>query len=102
MSAEIALQRRQLEQVVEHHLGISITSKLNDDAHSVAITLIANIRNSFQFFIIHHLCDALDQCRLIGLIRQLSNDHRVTIGATWRFNRLNLRHAAHGDRTTAA
>ncbi|CAI8152113.1 MAG: Uncharacterised protein [Synechococcus sp. CC9902] len=43
VSAEIALQRRQLEEVVQHHLWIGITAELHHDAHAVTIAFVPDV-----------------------------------------------------------
>ena len=43
VGAEVALQRRQLEQVVQHHLRIGIAAELHHDAHAVTIAFIADV-----------------------------------------------------------
>ena len=81
VGAEVALQRRELEQVVQHHLRVGIPPQFNHDAHAVAIRFIADIGDTLQFLVIHQFGNALDQRRLVGLVGQLGDDHRIPVRA---------------------
>ena len=102
MGAEIALQWCELEEVVEHHLRIGIPAQLHHDAHAIAIAFIADVGNTLELLVVHHLGNALDQRRLVGLVRQFGDDHRITIRPARGLDRLNRRHTTHGHRTATA
>ena len=101
VGTEIALQWRELEQVVQHHLGIGIPAQFDDDPHAVAVGFVANVGNPLELLVVHQLGNALDQRGLVGLIGQLRDDHSVAIGAPLGLDRLNRGHAAHRDGTAA-
>ena len=102
VGTEIALQRSEFEQVVQHNLWVSISPQLDHDSHPVAIALISNVGYSLKFLVVDHFRDSLDQSSLIGLIRQFGDDHRIAIRAACCLDRLDCSHATHGHRTTAA
>ena len=102
VSAEIALQRRQLEQVVQHHLGVSVATQFHNDAHAVAIALVADVGDALQLLVVDQVSDALDQRRLVGLVRQLRDDHGIPIRTTGGLDRLDSGDTSHGDRTATA
>ena len=101
MGAEIALERGELIEVVEHHLRISIAAQLHYDAHAIPIAFIANIGNTFQLLVVHHLGDAFDHRRLIGLVRQSRDDHRITIRTTGRLDRFDPSNPSHRHRAAS-
>ena len=101
VGAEVALQGRELEQVVQHHLGVGVPTQLHHDAHAIAIALIADVGDAFEFLVVDHLGDALDQRRLVRLIRQLGDDHRIAIRTPRSLDRLDRRHPPHRHRATA-
>ena len=69
------------EQTVEHDLRIGIALELDDDAHTGAVGLIADVRNAFQTLVLYQICHMLDQHTLIDLIRDLGNDDAGTVVA---------------------
>ena len=97
VGAEIGLQRGELEQVVEHHLAIGIPPQFNDDAHSFPVALVANIGNALQLFLVHQLGNALNQGRLVHLVGQFGDDHRIPIRAALGVQGFHNGHTAHGD-----
>ena len=68
--AERLLQLGLLEQVVEHDLGDFAALQLDHDPHAVAIGLVAQIGNAFERLVAHQFGDALEQPRLVQLIRE--------------------------------
>ena len=100
VGTEVALQRRELEQIVQHHLRVGITAQLHHDPHAIAIALIADVRDALQLLVVDQLCDPLNQRCFVGLIGQLRDDHRIAVRATGGFDRFNRRHPTHGDGAT--
>ena len=96
--AERLLQLRLLEQVVQHHLADFAALELDHDPHAVAIGLVAQIGNAFERLVAHQFGDALEQPRLVQLIRNLGDDDLLAIALLRRFD-LGLR--AHLDRAAA-
>ena len=101
VGAEIILEGGEFKQVVEHNLGIGIAAQFNHDAHAIAVAFVANVGNAFQFLVVNQLGDALDQGRLVGLVGQFGDDHRIAVGASLALHGFNRRHAAHRHRAPA-
>ena len=74
VDAEHGLERRLREEVVEHHLGDFAALQLDDDAHAVLVGLVAQLGDAVDFLVAHQLGDALEQARLVHLVRQLGDD----------------------------
>ena len=68
--AEGLLQLGVLVEVVEHDLADLAALQLDDDAHAVAIGLVADIRDALDDLVAHQIGDALLQLRLVHLIRE--------------------------------
>ena len=102
VSAEVALQRRQLEQIVQHHLGIGVAAQFHNDAHAIAIALITDVGDALQLLVVDQVSDALDQRRLVGLVGQLGDDHRIPIRTSGGLDCLDAGDTAHGDGTATA
>src|SRR6266851_4484767 len=77
--AERLLHLRELEKIIEDELRFFAALQLDDDAHAFARGFIAHIGNSFQFFRLHQFGDALDQPRLVHLIRNLRDDDAFAV-----------------------
>ena len=101
VGTEVALQRCELEQVVQHHLRVGIPTQLDNDPHAIAVAFVADVGNALQFLVVHHLSDAFNQRRFVGLIRQSRNNHGIPIRPTGGFDRFDLSHAAHRHRAAA-
>ena len=71
---KVVLQLGALVQIVKHYLRHFTALKLDDNAHSRFIGFIPQIRNAFNFFLIHQLSNTLKQVFLIYLVRQLVDD----------------------------
>ena len=95
VDAEDALQRRLLEEVVQHDVRELAALELDDDAHAVLVGLVAQLADAFELLLAHELGDALDEPRLVNLVRQLRDDDRFAIAAV--AERLDVRAAAHVD-----
>ena len=78
VDAEHRLHRRLRVEVVEHDLGHFAALELDHHAHAVLVGLIAQLRDAFDLLVAHQLGDALEQPRLVHLVRQLGDDDRLT------------------------
>ncbi len=84
--AEIHLKLRVLVQIVQNHFGLLAALQLEDDAHAVAIALVANFRDAFDLLLVHQPGRCLDQPGLVHLVRNLGDDDRFAVLAE-RFRR---------------
>ena len=71
---ERRLQRRVLVEVVEDHLRHLAALQLDDDAHALAIALVADVGDALDHLVVHQLGDPLDQPGLVLLVRNLGDD----------------------------
>jgi hypothetical protein len=99
VDAEHALQRRLFEQIVEHDVGQLAALQLDDDAHAVLVGLVAQLADALDLLLADELGDALDESRLVNLVRQLRDDDRFTVAAF--AERLDMRAASHVDAPAA-
>ena len=72
--AEAFLHLRVLEKLVQNDLRFGAALEFDDDAHAVAIALIANVRNIVNRLFVDQVGDALDQARLVHLVRNFRDD----------------------------
>src|SRR6185436_3632669 len=93
VDAEDALQRRLLVEVVEDDVRQLAALELDDDAHAVLVGLVAQLADALELLLTYELGDALDEPRLVNLVRQLRDDDRLAIAAL--AERLDVRAAAH-------
>src|SRR5688572_26527763 len=93
VDAEHALQRRLLEQVVQHDVRELAALQLDDDTHAVLVGLVAQLADALELLLAHELGNALDEPRLVYLVRQLRDDDCFAIAALTE--RLDVRTAAH-------
>ena len=75
--AEAFLHRRVLEELVEHDLRFGSALEFDHNAHAVAIAFVANVGDVVDGLLVDQVGDALDQARLVHLIRNLGNDDRL-------------------------
>ena len=75
-----------LVEVIEHHLGILATAKLNHDAHTLFIRFVAQFGDAFNFLVFHQLGDLLDQPCLVHLIGNLGDDDGFFAALVGRLN----------------
>ena len=73
------LQLRVLVEIVEHDLRHLAAAQLDDDAHAVAVGLVAKIGDALDGLLAHELGDLLEQPRLVHLIRDLGDDDRELV-----------------------
>src|SRR5208337_2593048 len=77
--AETLLHRGVLEELIEYDLRLGAALKFDDDAHTVAVALVANIADVVDDLVVHQFGNVLDQLRLIHLIRDFGDDNRVFV-----------------------
>ena len=92
--AKVGLQLRALVQVVEHHLRHGAVLEVDDDAHALAVGLVAHVRDALNMLLIDLLRDTLLQKALVDLVRDLG--HHETL-ATTLANVLDMHLGAHRD-----
>ena len=95
--AEGGLHRGETVELVQHDVRESLALQLDDDAHAVAVALVAQIGNTLDLLLAHEFGDALDQRRLVHLIGNLGDDQRGTVVA----HLLDVDLGAHQDRAAA-
>jgi len=64
-----------LVELIDNHLRRVAAPHLKDNAHSLAVRLIAHVCNSLDFLVAHEVGDLLDQFRLVYLVRNFRNDN---------------------------
>ncbi len=79
VGAEARLHRGEAPELIEHDVGDGVALQLDDDAHAVAIGLVAQIADALDALLAHQLGDLLDQRRLVDLIGDLGDDQRLAI-----------------------
>src|SRR6185369_1045454 len=77
--AEALLHRCVFEELVEHNLGFCTTLEFDNDAHTVAVALVADVADVINDLVIDELGDALDEARLVHLVRNFGDDDRVAL-----------------------
>src|ERR1043165_7781248 len=98
--AEAALQRGVLVQVVEDDVADLAAFQVDDDAQPVAIRFVANVGNALDRLFAYQLRDALNQLRLVDLIRNRVDDDRRAFALLRDFDfglRAHDDHAATGE-----
>jgi len=69
-----------LVQLVEHDTGIGFFFQFDDDADSlIAVGLITDIGNAFDFFVLGELGDALDQPCFVDHVGQVAHDDALAV-----------------------
>ena len=58
-------------EIVEHHVGIRVPPKLDDDPKAVPVRFIANVGDIIEFLVVDHVGDLLDEAGLVHLVRDL-------------------------------
>ena len=93
VDAEAGLQRRELEQLVEHDVGIGVALDLDHHPHAVAVALVAQVGDALDLLLAHHLGDPLDHPRLVDLVGHLGDDDRGAVPRTsskWVLERMMM------------
>src|ERR1035437_4022741 len=73
------LHLRELEEVVQNNLRFSAALHFDDDAHAFAVGFVAHVGDAFDLLVLHQLGDALDQARLVDLVRYLGDDDALAV-----------------------
>ena len=76
VAAEAGLQRREAEELVQHHVGRGVAAQLDDDAHAEAVALVLDVGDALDLAVAGELGDALDHRRLVHLVGDLGDDDR--------------------------
>ncbi len=66
-----------LVELVQHNLRLRAALELDDDAHAVAIALVAHVADVVDDFVGDQLGDALDELGLVDLVGDLGDDDRL-------------------------
>ena len=69
-----SLQIGVLVEGVQDDLRVRVLLAFDDDAHTVAPRLLADIRNAFEAFIAYHVRDRLDELGFVDLIGNFGDD----------------------------
>ena len=77
VEAERRLQRRVLEELVEHDLRRRALLQLDDDAHALAVRLVVHARDAGDALLGVRFGDRLDDAALVDLVRDLGDDDLV-------------------------
>lgn len=70
----VHLQAGLLEEGVEHHLGVVILLDVDDDTHTGAVCLLADVGDALDALVLDLIRDVLDEFRLVDLIGKLGDD----------------------------
>src|SRR6185437_11903665 len=81
----------------EHDIRRGVALQLDDDAHALAVALVAQVGDTLDQLLAHAFGDALHHARLVDLIGHLGDDDRLALFAQL----LDMRLAAHHDRAAA-
>ena len=95
--AEDVLHLRMLVEVIEHHSGVHVALELDDDAHALAVALVADVADAVQTLVVHQLRDLGNQRSLVDHVRDLGDDDALTVVR----HRLDIRLRAHNDASAA-
>jgi hypothetical protein len=63
---ERGLQRREAVELVQDHVGRGVALHLDDDAHALAVALVAQVGDALDPLLAHQFGDALDQAALFS------------------------------------
>ena len=78
VDAEDGFQRCLLEQIVQHHFRGDIALQFHHHAHAVLVGLVANFADALDQLFLVEFGNALQQARLVHLVRQFGNDDGLT------------------------
>ena len=79
VAAETRLQRREAEQLVQHHIRRRVALQLDDDPHPEPVALVLDMGDALDPLVAREFGYALDQRRLVHLIGDLRDDDRRTV-----------------------
>src|SRR5467141_1051869 len=77
--AERFLHLRVFEKIVQNELAFFAAIQLHADAHPFARRVVAHIGNAFKLLGLHQFGDAVDQPRLVHLIRNFRDDDAFAV-----------------------
>ena len=77
--AEALLHRGVLVELVEHDLGLGAALEFDDDAHAVAVALVAQVGDVVDDLVVDQIGDALDQLALVDLVGNLGDDDGLAV-----------------------
>ncbi len=89
---EADLQRGMAVELVQDDLGVGVALQLDDEAHAVAVALVAHVGDALDELVAHAFGDALLQLRLVDLVGHLGEDDRVALLADLLDVRLGAQH----------
>ena len=69
------------EQTVQHHLGIGSGFQLDDDSHTVAVRLVADVGDALQTLVLHLVCHVLDEHALVDHVGDLGDHDAGAVAA---------------------
>ena len=69
------------EQAVQDHLWVRVMLDFNDNAHTRAVGLVADIGNPLQALVVHLIGHVLDEHPLVHLIGKLGDDDARAVAA---------------------
>jgi hypothetical protein len=70
-----------LVELVEDAGGLALAVQLDDDAHAVAVRLVAEVADADDLPVLDEVRDLLDERRLVDLVRQLRDDDLLAVAA---------------------
>ncbi len=73
------LQLRVLVEVVENNLRLFAAPQFEDDAHAMAVALVADVRDALDLLVVDQRGSLRDQAALVHLVRDLGDDDRVAV-----------------------
>ena len=76
---EAGLQRGLCKEPVQHDLRVCVALELDDHAHTVAVTLVAQVGNALKALFTNLIRNILDELAFIDLIRQLVDDYSRSV-----------------------
>ena len=94
---ERLLELRVLVEIVQNHFRLLAALDLNDNAHAIAVRLVADVGDALDFLVLHQLRDALNDLGFVDLEGNLGDDDlNFFLGGT-----LDGRLGAHGELAAA-
>ncbi len=79
VEVERRLERRVLEQVVQHLVRVRVALDLDVDPHPVAVRLVAQVADPVELLVLDEVRDLLEQRGLVHLVRELGDDDRRAV-----------------------
>ena len=84
--AERFLHLGVLVEIVQNELRFFAALELDDNAHALAVTLVAHVGDAINLFVLRQFRDALDERGLVHLVRNLGDDYVLAVLGNF-FNR---------------